>query len=148
LLDGNIARSIVANAFFKDVLFPKSHAAELERDEMIDRALLSLYLGRRDESAATVRAALEKFPEMESSGELTLLGLFARLGLPQSEGCATRLLKEHPYSPPGWFYYGTFLENAGRFREAAAAFEHITNHQPPWHHWSVAPAREELKKLQ
>jgi CubicO group peptidase (beta-lactamase class C family) len=148
LLDGNVARSPVALAFFRDVVFAHRHPPEMARDEMIDRALVELFLGRRNESAAILRSALAKYPELESSGELTVLGLFARLGFAQTETSATVLLKEHPYLPPAWFYYGMYLENAGRNREAAAAFNQITQHEPPWHHWSLNLAKQELKKLQ
>jgi hypothetical protein len=49
--------------------------------------------------------------------------------------------------PTAWFYYGQYLENSKRYREAAACFEKITMHQPPWHNWTVAAAKKELTYL-
>lgn len=148
LLDGNVARSLAALAFFRDVVFSGRDSPELMRDELVDESLAQLYLGHREQSAATLRTALEKFLALPGTGELTLLGLLAQLQFPETEACATVLLKEHPNLPPAWYYYGTFLEKSERYRESAACFEQITQHQPPWHHWTVSAAREELKKLQ
>jgi tetratricopeptide (TPR) repeat protein len=126
LQDGNIARSTVALAFFKDVAL----LGDSERDELIDRGL--------------VREALDKFPELESTPDVTLLYLLAQLRLPETEASATAVIRDHPSLPTAWFYYGQYLENSKRYREAAACFEQITMHQPPWHHWTVAAAQKEL----
>jgi tetratricopeptide (TPR) repeat protein len=85
---------------------------------------------------------------MESSDDLTLLGLLAQLQLPETEPCATAVLREHPSLPPAWYYYGLYLLKARRYREATASFKKITDHEPPWHNWSVTSAKEELKQLQ
>jgi tetratricopeptide (TPR) repeat protein len=115
---------------------------------MEDRALQAFYLGKQDESAALLREALNKFPELESSDDLTLLRLLSQLHIAATEASATVVIREHPSLPPAWFYYGKFVENAKRYREAAACFEQITEHQPPWHHWSVGEAKRELSTLQ
>jgi CubicO group peptidase (beta-lactamase class C family) len=148
LLDGNVVRSPIALAFFKDVVFPDKSPAAFERDELENRALVAFYLGRRDEAATIIKAALAKFPEMESSDDLTLLGLLAQLHMKETEACATAVLREHPSLPPAWFYYGLYLLNARRYREATESFKNITDHEPPWHNWSVSSATEELKQLQ
>jgi tetratricopeptide (TPR) repeat protein len=143
LEDGNILRSPMALAFLED-------AAGLqisEREELIAHAFTALYLGERDASTMLTRQALDKFPELESTPDVTLLYLFAQLGLPETEASATAVIKEHPSLPTAWFYYGQFLENNKRYREAAACFEKITMHQPPWHHWTEAAARQELTHL-
>lgn len=137
LQDGNIARSTVVLAWL----------GKSERDELIDRALIALYFGNRDESTALVRQALDKFPELESTPDVTLLYLFAQLRLPETEASATAVIRDHPSLPTAWFYYGQYLENSKRYREAAACFEKITMHQPPWHHWTVAAAMKELTYL-
>src|ERR1700691_2518223 len=137
LQDGNIARSTVVLAWL----------GKSERDELIDRALTALYHGNRDASAALVRQALEKFPELESTPDVTLLYLLAQLGLPETEASATAVIRDHPSLPTAWFYYGQYLENSKRYREAAACFEEITMHQPPWHNWTVAAAKRELTYL-
>jgi hypothetical protein len=137
LQDGNIARSTVVLAWL----------GKSERDELVDRALIALYHGNRDASAALVRQALDKFPELESTPDVTLLYLFAQLGLPETEASATAVIRDHPSLPTAWFYYGQYLENRKRYREAAACFEQITTHQPPWHHWTVAAAKKELPFL-
>jgi tetratricopeptide (TPR) repeat protein len=111
-------------------------------------ALIAFYLGRRDESTTIIKDALAKFPKMESSDDLTLLGLLAQLHLPETEPCATAVLREHPSLPPAWYYYGLYLLKARRYREATASFKKITEHEPPWHNWSVSSAKEELKQLQ
>jgi CubicO group peptidase (beta-lactamase class C family) len=147
LLDGNVARSPIALAFFKQVAFSSRRAA-FERDQLENRALIAFHFGRRDESAAIIQEALAKFPGMESSDDLTLLGLLAQLQLPETEACATAVLRQHPSLPPAWYYYGLYLLKARRYREATASFKSITDHQPPWHNWSVESAREELKQLQ
>jgi hypothetical protein len=141
--DGNVARSTIALAFFKDV----AGLGDSERDELIDRALIALYFGDRDSSAALVRQALDKFPELESTPDVTLLYLFSRLGLPETDASATAVIKAHPSLPTAWFYYGQYLENSKRYREAAACFEKITEHEPPWHHWTVTAAKKELPYL-
>jgi CubicO group peptidase (beta-lactamase class C family) len=148
LLDGNVARSPIALAFFNDVVFSDRDPKTFQRDELENRALIAFYFDRRDESTALIKEALAKFPEMESSDDLTLLGLLAQLHLPATEPVATAVLREHPSLPPAWFYYGLYLLKARRYREATASFKKITDHEPPWHHWSVASAREELKQLQ
>lgn len=137
LADGNIARSTIALAFL----------GESERDELIDRALISLYFGDRDASAALVHQALDRFPVLESTPDVTLLYLFAQLRLPETEASATAVIRDHPSLPTAWFYYGQYLEHSKRYREAAACFEKITLHQPPWHHWTVTEAANELKHL-
>lgn len=97
-----------------------------------------------DKSAALARQALDKFPELESTPDVTLLYLFAQLGFRETEASATAVIQAYPELPTAWFYYGQYLENSKRYREAAACFEKITMHQPPWHHWTVAAARKEL----
>jgi tetratricopeptide (TPR) repeat protein len=114
---------------------------------MVDAALESLYSGDREGSAALVHQALDKFPELQSTPDVTLLYLFAQLRLPETEASATAVIREHPSLPTAWFYYGQFLENSKRYREAAACFEKITTHQPPWHNWTVAAAQQELSYL-
>jgi len=143
LEDGNILRSSLALAFLEDVVgLPVS-----KREELIAHAFTALYLGARDTSTMLARQALDKFPELESTPDVTLLYLFAQLGLPETEASATAVIKAHPSLPTAWFYYGQFLENSKRYREAAACFEQITMHQPAWHHWTVAAARQELTHL-
>jgi len=141
--DGNIARSDIALAFFRNF----AGLQVSERDELIAQALAEFYRGRRDASAALVRQALDKFPELESTPDVTLLYLFAQLRLPETEASATAVIRRHPSLPTAWFYYGQYLENSKRYREAAACFEKITMHQPPWHHWTAAAAKEELSHL-
>jgi hypothetical protein len=137
LQDGNIARSTIALAFL----------GESQRDELIDRALIDLYFGDRDAAAALVHQAVDKFPELDSAPDVTLLYLFAQLRLPETEASATAAIKAHPSLPTAWFYYGQYLENSKRYREAAACFEKITLHEPPWHNWTVDAARIELTYL-
>jgi tetratricopeptide (TPR) repeat protein len=141
--DGNIARSDMALAFFRDVVGLQVS----ERDELIAQALAELYRGQRDASAALAHQALDKFPELQSAPDVTLLYLFAQLHLPETEASATAVIREHPSLPTAWFYYGQYLENSKRYREAAACFEKITMHQPPWHNWTVAAATKELSYL-
>jgi tetratricopeptide (TPR) repeat protein len=142
LEDGNVARSTVALAFFRDV----AGLGDSERDELIDRGLMALYQGEKEKSAMLAHQALDKFPELQTMPDVTLLYWFAQLRLPETEASATAVIKEHP-SPAAWFYYGQYLENSKRYREAAACFEMITMHQPPWHHWTVAAAQKELTYL-
>jgi tetratricopeptide (TPR) repeat protein len=141
--DGNILRSSIALAFFRDI----ATLGDFDHDEPIDHALVALYFGQKDASAALVHQALDKFPELESTPDVTLLYLFAQLGLPETEASATAVIKAHPSLPTAWFYYGQYLENNKRYREAAACFEQITMHQPPWHNWTVAAAKKELTYL-
>jgi tetratricopeptide (TPR) repeat protein len=143
LEDGNILRSSVALAFLRDVAM----LGTFDRDEPIDHALVALYFGQKDASAAVAHQALDKFPELESTPDVTLLYLFAQLGLPETQASATAVIKAHPSLPTAWFYYGQYLENNKRYREAAACFEQITMHQPPWHNWTVAAAKKELTYL-
>lgn len=143
LEDGNLARSSIALAFFRDI----AGLGDSERDELIDHALIALYQGKNEESAAWAHQALDKFPELESMPDVTLLYLFAQLRLPETEASATAVIAAHPSLPTAWFYYGRYLENSKRYREAAACFEQITMHQPPWHHWTVDAAKKELTYL-
>ncbi len=143
LEDGNVARSVAALVFFKDVAGMRG----TERDESIDQSFLALSSGNRQAATARARSALDKFPELESTPDVTLLYLFAQLGLPETEASATAVIKAHPSLPTAWFYYGQYLENSKRYREAAACFEKITMHEPPWHNWTVAAAKKELTYL-
>jgi len=140
---GNIARSDIALAFFKDV----AGLEVSQRDEWIAQALDEFHRGHREASAQLVHQALDKFPELESMPDVSLLYLFAQLRLPETEASATAVIRDHPSLPTAWFYYGEYLENSKRYREAAACFEKITMHQPPWHNWTVAAARKELTYL-
>ena len=140
---GNIARSDIALAFFKDVVGLQVS----QRDEWIAQALAEFRRGHRNASAQVVHQALDKFPELESMRDVSLLYLFAQLRLPETEASATAVIRDHPSLPTAWFYYGEYLENSKRYREAAACFEKITMHQPPWHNWTVAAAKKELTYL-
>jgi len=144
LEDGNVVRSSVALAFLEDVVLSR----KFERDEMENRAIEAFYFDQKDQSAAILRSALDRYPEMESSDDLTLLRLLSQQNFPETEASATAVIREHPYLPPAWYYYGMFVEHAKRFRESAACFEQITEHRPPWHHWSVSEAKKELSTLQ
>jgi tetratricopeptide (TPR) repeat protein len=141
--DGNILRSFIALAFFRDIAM----LGDFDRDKPVDQALIALYRGEKEKSVALVHQALDKFPELESTPDVSLLYLFSQLGLPETEASATAVIKAHPSLPTAWFYYGQYLENSKRYREAAACFEKITMHQPPWHHWTVAAAEKELTSL-
>jgi tetratricopeptide (TPR) repeat protein len=127
--DGNIARSLVALAFFKDV----AGMNVLESDELIDHGML--------------RQALDQFPGLESTPDVSLLHILSQRNLPETEASATAVIQAHPTLPTAWFYYAQFLENNKRYREAAACFEKITMHAPPWHNWTVAAAKKELTYL-
>jgi hypothetical protein len=143
LEDGNILRSPIALAFLKDVAgLPISG-----REEWIAQAFAALYTGDRDTSAALAHKALDQFPELESTPDVTLLYLFSRLNFPETEASATAVIKANPSLPTAWFYYGQYLENNKRYREAATCFEQITQHSPPWHNWTVDAARKELTYL-
>ena len=140
---GNISRSDIALAFFKDVVGLQVS----QHDEWIAQALADFHRGHRDASAQLVHQALDKFPGLESMPDVSLLYLFAQLRLPETEASATAVIRDHPSLPTAWFYYGEYLENSKRYREAAACFEKITMHQPPWHNWTVAAAKKELTYL-
>jgi len=141
--DGNILRSSIALAFLKDV----AGLGVSKREESIAHAFTALYLGDREASAALAREALNKFPELESTPDVTLLYLFSQLDFPETEASASAVIKQHPSLPTAWFYYGQYLEKNKRYREAAACFEMITMHDPPWHNWTVAAAQRELTYL-
>lgn len=127
--DASIARSLIALAFFREV----AGLSVAESDELIDRGL--------------VRQALDKFPELENAPDVTLLRRLAELGFPETEASATAVIKAHPSLPTAWFYYGQYVEKNKRYREAAACYEKITMHEPPWHNWTVAAAKQELTYL-
>jgi hypothetical protein len=127
--DGNIARSPVALAFLKDV----AGLPVAESDELIARG--------------QVREALDKFPQLETTPDVSLLHLFSQLDLPETEGSATAVIKAHPSLPTAWSYYAQYVERHKRYREAAACYEKITLHSPPWHNWTVAAAKKELTYL-
>jgi hypothetical protein len=137
LEDGNVVRSTVVLAWL----------GESERDQLIDRSLVALYRGQKEEAAALAHRALDKFPELESTSDVALLYLFAQLRLPETQGSATVVIRDHPTLPTAWFYYGMYLENSKRNKEAAACFEKITMHEPPWHNWTVAAAKKELSYI-
>ena len=127
--DASIARSLLALTFFRLV----ARMPVAESDTLI--------------ASGQVRKALDAYPDIANAPDVTLLYLFAQLGLPETEASATAVIREHPSLPTAWFYYGQYLENSKRYREAAACFEKITMHQPPWHHWTVAAAKQELTHL-
>jgi tetratricopeptide (TPR) repeat protein len=145
LQDGNVLRSKIALRLLEDPSI--LGGSQRDPDALIDGALESLSAGDREGSAMLIHQALDKFPELESTPDVTLLYLFAQLGFPETEASATAVIQAHPSLPTAWFYYGQYLENSKRYREAAACFEKITTHQPPWHHWTVAAAQRELTHL-
>lgn len=138
LQDGNVLRSKIALGLL---------GSPAGADDLVDTALELLSMGHREQSAALTREALKQFPELESTPDVTLLYLFSQLGLPETEASATAVIRAHPSLPTAWFYYGQYLENNKRYREAAACFEKITMHEPPWHNWTVAAAKQELRYL-
>jgi len=144
LEDGNVLRSSIALAFIKDVVGLQVS----DREELIARALTELHLGHREAAAKLTREALDRYPELETVPDVSLLHLFSDLGFRETEASATAVIREHPSLPTAWFYYGMYLENDKRYREAAACFNKIVEHQPPWHHWTVAAAKKELAGLQ
>jgi hypothetical protein len=144
LEDGNVLRSKVALLLLWD---PSILGGPRGADYLVDAAIESLYAGDPEGSKSLTREALNMFPGLESTPDVTLLYLFSQLGLPETEASATAVIKAHPSLPTAWFYYGQYLENSKRYREAAACFEKITMHQPPWHHWTVAAAKKELTYL-
>jgi tetratricopeptide (TPR) repeat protein len=127
--DASIARSLLALTFFSEV----AKMPVAESDTLI--------------ASGQVRKALDAYPEIANVPDVTLLKIFAEQGLPETEASATAVIKAHPSLPTAWFYYGQYLENNKRYREAAACFEKITMHQPPWHNWTVAAAKKELTYL-
>ena len=141
--DLNVTRSTTVLAFLKDV----AGLPVAETDELIARALDALRAGDRSAASALVRRALDQSPELETAPDVSLLHLFSQLGMPETEASATAVIQAHPSLPTAWFYYGRYLQNNKRYREAAACYEKITLHQPPWHHAVVAAAREELTHL-
>ncbi len=142
LEDGNVVRSHIALEFLEDFVFMR----EFPREDMEDVALADPPF--RDMSPGDIlRGALKRFPELETSDDLTLLGLLSQLHFPETESVATVVVEKHPHLPPAWFYYGKFLRDSRRFREATICFEQITDHKPPWHHWSVDAAQKELSTL-
>ena len=145
LQDGNVLRSKIALLLLAD---PSILGGPVGADYLVDEAFESLSKGNRKHSAELAREALKRFPELESTPDVTLLYLFAQLGLPEAEASATAVIRAHPSLPTAWFYYGQYLENSKRYREAAACFEKITMHQPPWHNWTVAAAKQELRYLE
>lgn len=127
--ESSIARSLIALTFFRVVAgLPVARS-----DALID--------------SGQVRKALDAYPEIANAPDVTLLKIFAELGIPETEASATAVIKDHPSLPTAWFYYGDYLEHSKRYREAAACFEKITMHEPPWHNWTVAAAQKELKYL-
>jgi len=129
LNESSIARSWIALTFFRVV----AGLPVAKSDTLID--------------GGQVRKALDAFPEIANAPDVTLLKIFAELGLPETEASATAVIKAHPSLPTAWFYYGEYLEHSKRYREAAACFEMITMHEPPWHNWTVTAAKKELKYL-
>ncbi len=127
--DSSIARSLLALTFFREI----AGLSVAESDLLID--------------SGQVRKALDAYPEIANAPDVSLLHLFSELNLPETEASATAVIKAHPSLPTAWFYYGQYLEKNKRYREAAACFEKITMHQPPWHNWTVAAARKELTYL-
>ena len=143
LEDTNVLRSLIVLQFLQEVAMLGKPGA----DNSIDSALDLLAKGDRAASAALARTALDQFPELESTPDISLLHLFSELGLPETEASATAVIKAHPSLPTAWFYYARYVENRKRYREAAACFDKILMHQPPWHNWTVDAARQELKYL-
>jgi len=141
--DINVLRSSVALMFLQEVAM----LGKPDADNAIDAALDALAAGDREAAASLARKALDRFPELENSPDVSLLHLFSRLGLPETEASATAVIKVHPSLPTAWFYYGQYVENRKRYREAAACYDKILLHQPPWHNWTVEAARKELKYL-
>ncbi len=127
--DASIARSLLALTFFRLV------------------ARMPVALSDTLIASGQVRKALDAYPEIANVPDVTLLKIFAEQGLPETEASATAVIKAHPSLPTAWFYYGQYVENNKRYREAAACFEKITMHQPPWHNWTVAAAKKELTYL-
>ncbi len=127
--DASIARSLLALTFFRLV----ARMPVAESDTLI--------------ASGQVRKALDAHPEIANAPDVTLLKIFAEQGLPETEASATAVIRDHPSLPTAWFYYGQYVENNKRYREAAACFEKITMHEPPWHNWTVAAAKKELTYL-
>lgn len=141
--DTNVLRSSIVLQFLQQVAMLGKPGA----DNMIDSALDLLAKGEREASASLARMALDGSPELENAPDVSLLHLFSELGFPETEASATAVIRAHPSLPTAWFYYGQYVENRKRYREAAACYDKILMHQPPWHNWTVEAALKELKYL-
>ena len=94
---GNILRCDMALAFFKDVVGLQVS----QRDEWIAEALSEFHRGHRDASAQLVHRALDKFPELESMPDVSLLYLFAQLRLPETEASAIAVIRRSSFAADG-----------------------------------------------
>jgi CubicO group peptidase (beta-lactamase class C family) len=154
LLEGNVARSLPALYFFKDVVLGQSAADDARRnrltaDEEIDHALAELYINQTKKALDDARSALLPRAPTESQDMATLY-LLMRLHDPSladaTETIGTSILLRHPHLPTALFFFGTYQQLVDQPEKAIPLFKRIAEIQPPLRHWSATAALLELGK--
>ena len=144
LLDGNVARSLVAQAFLRDV----ARLQVPEGDAEIAAALAELYAGHKARADSLARAAHTRLAEASDLAGFYLLFRLADSALDaEAREVEERLLADHPGLPPVLYFAALFEERAGTMARAAELLERIAATPAPPRHWSVVLGLSELAKL-
>ena len=149
LLDGNVARSPIALAFVEHVL-GRGAERELERDRLISRALMDLFM-ENPRAASWLRTAAEKFPDLARHADLPLLYVLARVADPSLNALtgqvADAVLAEHPDHPPVLYFSSLYYERIGNTARAIEVLTRLTRQAALPRHFSVAFGLESLGRL-
>jgi CubicO group peptidase (beta-lactamase class C family) len=151
LLEGNVARSVVAQAFFRTVAALHGER-ELTGDDRIATALADVYLGARDRADSLARRAFTGAPELARTPDLALLFLLARLDDRALDGVARRIadtvLRAHPKLPTALYFSSVLAQQAGDPARATVLLERLAALRHPPRHYSVVFGLLDLGVLQ
>lgn len=137
LLDGNVARSLVASAFLRRVI--PGQRDRLVADSIVARALAAVYVARIDEARELVHSVAASDGGL--AADLPLLYLLDRINDRSLDSLthrvASALLHGHPRHPPVLYFASEFEIQRGRPAEAITIMERIDATANAYDHWSA-----------
>lgn len=151
LLDGNIARSLVAQAFFATVdRLPAT--ATRSRDSLVAEALGELYVGHASRADSLARIAFAPPFDARREGDLASAYLLVQLSdsslAPATRAMTDAILRDHPTLPPAIYFAAMVRIRAGDARGAMELLDRIATLSPSPRQWSVVQGLTELGALQ
>ena len=151
LLEGNVAHSLLAQAFFRAVLHLTPNPA-LERDNQIATALADLYIGARTKADSLTRTAFAQSPELAHEPDLGTLFLLVILHDhtldAAARGVSDTLVTARPTLPPALYYGSVVALQAADTGRATELLEQLARMPDPPHHYSVVLGLRDLGLLQ
>jgi hypothetical protein len=151
LLDGNLSRSLVAQAFFSTVA-RLTGARDVSRDVLIAEALAELYVGHKERASALTQQAFAAPLDPLTQADLPAAFLLVNLNDPALEpvtrAVTAAVLRDHPTLPPAIYFAAMEMIRSGDSDGAVALLSRVAALPSPPRQWSVIQCLTELGALQ